>query len=133
MPPVQPLPSGEGSPSYYERMFGDRIRDIAKPSNPTPPSQPSPQGSGWNGGALVGVIIAVVLGISRITSHTRSDMPSVAVPTFHRIQVNRQLHPWPEANAPAQPFAPPARPRVFPPHGEENLPVLKALRQAGTP
>jgi hypothetical protein len=52
MAPGNPLPSGEGSPGYYERQFGDRVRSVNKRCG---------SGRGWGGGIGVAVAVGIVL------------------------------------------------------------------------
>ncbi len=78
-----PLPSGEGSPDYYEQQFGARIRSIRKGGAPSggvsSGGVPSGGGSRWNGGAAVGIGVGVLLAILRIANSTSHRTP---VPRF---------------------------------------------------
>jgi hypothetical protein len=70
-----PLPSGEGSPGYYERQFGERVRSIRKGGAPAGGGG----GSRWNGGAAVGILVAIILAVLRIASSSSHHTP---VPRF---------------------------------------------------
>jgi hypothetical protein len=63
-----PLPSGEGSPQYYERQFGERIRAIRKGGG-------SGGGSRWNGGAAIGICVGVLIAILRLASNSSLHTP----------------------------------------------------------
>lgn len=61
-----PLPSGEGSPHYYQQQFGERIRSIRKGG--------SSGGSRWNG-AAVGIGAAILIALLRIAGSSSHHTP----------------------------------------------------------
>jgi hypothetical protein len=106
MPPVPPLPSGENSPDYYERMFGERVRKVVKPGGRYPTSG----AKHWNGGTGVGIVAVVLVLALRIAlgsfNHSRSYEPPPPMPFKHGLQVlppmmerpNLDPHVWPLPN-----------------------------------
>jgi hypothetical protein len=91
MPPG-PLPSGEGAPDYYERQFGDRIRQIRK-GGARPPRD---GGGGSSGGRIAtGVIIAILFGVFRAAGCGRPTRQTYPPPAVPRVQVPNRL--WQEA------------------------------------
>jgi hypothetical protein len=75
-----PLPSGEGSPGYYERQFGDRVRSVRKGGG-----SGGGGNSRWNGGAAAGIVVAIVLAILRIagSSSRHTPTPHFETPAFN--------------------------------------------------
>jgi hypothetical protein len=69
------VPLGEGSRGYYERMFGDRIRQVRKGGDAPKRDNGAPN---WNGRAGCGVAIAVfmliriIFAVLNAHSHTPS-------------------------------------------------------------
>jgi hypothetical protein len=57
--------SGLPEPNHYEKQFGDRIRGIRK-------GGPSGGGARWNGGAIAGILIGVLIAVMRIASNSSS-------------------------------------------------------------
>jgi hypothetical protein len=57
-------------------MFGERVRSIRKGGGP------AGGGSRWNGGAVVGILIGVVLAIFRLADHSSHPTPRFQQPTF---------------------------------------------------
>jgi hypothetical protein len=130
MRPDNPLPSGEGAPDYYDRLFGDRIRRIRKG---TPPPAPRVTGGG-NAGRGIGIIVAVlVLGFFRILSSDRSfrhsspdfTAPRFQVPDRQRLEQMAPVIPEPRPIPfPAQPAWPLQDDRVL---SKEDVPLVEGL------
>jgi hypothetical protein len=104
------VPSNTDFSNWYERQFGERVRNIAggKGSPPPPPRKDAPpSGSGRGAGAVVGILVAVGLGIFRLATSDRTT-PSFTVPTVPRFQFDKDLRPIPG-------WGPQRDPMVIPP------------------
>jgi hypothetical protein len=118
------VPIGPGAQNYYERQFGDRVRNIRKGSGPQygGPSRASRSGPSRPSGCLDGAGrifggIVVVIVLTLVRAGCRSDSSSrynYQPPTFPKIQFE-QVPPdirWKDG------FNPP--PPVFPQDRNEN-------------
>jgi hypothetical protein len=129
-----PLPSGEGSPNYYQQQFGERIRSIRKGGGG------SGGGSRWNGGAAIGIGVGVLIAILRIANSSSHHTPPPrfqSPPAFNPDalddldRLNKQLQdlqvppvPFPNVQQPVMPDVPADDPNLL---TEEEVPLLAGL------
>jgi hypothetical protein len=96
MPPENDVPIHDAA-RYYEQQFGDRVRNLAKPSARRP--SPGGRGAGWVGGGTVFVVIylvlRLVLALGRDTARPAPRFQPPPKVLFKKDEQNDMLFPPP--------------------------------------